>query len=170
MSGKFRFKLEAVSKLRKQELDDKRREVAQAVRAVTDAERRIEVLTASLRTDVDALRGDQTAVRLDVTQLRNRRFYQGWLHRKLIESNETLHERRSSLAERRRDLATVNAKYKAIEKLREKQWQRHQQELARIERVEYDEIAVQQFQRNDQPRVLAPLRSVALVGSKAVTV
>jgi len=136
---------------------------------VTDAERRIEVLTASLRTDVDALRCDQSVIRLDVAQLRNRRFYQGWLHRMLIESNETLHERRSSLAERRRELATVNAKYKAIEKLREKQWQRHQQELARIERVEYDEIAVQQFQRNHQPRVLAPTRDVASMRSEAVS-
>ena len=53
----------------------------------------------------------------------------------------------TDLQQRRRELGQVNARYKAIVKLREKQWDRYQKQLARQQRIEFDEIAVQQFWR-----------------------
>jgi len=147
MAKKFRFKLEAVYKLRERDRNAQRRKVAEAVGAVTAAEKRVEGLTDSLRTTLTASRDVQSSVCLDVGLLRSQRFYQSWLHGSILDSSAELTKREGELEVVREALGRVNARFKSLEKLKERKWRRHLQEVQREERAMFDEIAVQRFQR-----------------------
>lgn len=147
MAKKFRFKLEAVYKLRQRDRDAQRRKVAKAVGAVTAAEQRVESLTDSLRATLAARRDVQSSARLDLGLLRSQRFYQSWLHGTILDSNVELSKRERELGAEREALGRANARFKSLEKLKERKWQRHLQEIQREERAMFDEIAVQRFQR-----------------------
>jgi len=146
MAKKFRFKLEAVRKLRERERDVQRRKVAEAVRALTVAERRVESLNESLRGTMAEGRNVQSSGKLDLGLVRSQRFYQSWLHGTILESNTELITRERELVVERAELGRVNARYKSLEKLKERKWQRHLQEVSKEERAMFDEIAVQRYQ------------------------
>ncbi len=146
MAKRFRFKLEAVRKLRERERDVQRRKVAEAVRAVTVAERRVSSLNDSLRGTMVDGRDVLSSGQLDLGLVRSQRFYQSWLHGTILESNTELSKRERELAVERADLGRVNARYKSLEKLKERKWQRHLQEVSKEERAMFDEIAVQRYQ------------------------
>ncbi len=146
MAKKFQFKLEVVRKLRERERDIQRRKVAESIRAVTEAERRVEGLNASLRGTMDDGRNVLSSIRLDLGQVRSQRFYQSWLHGTILESNEELGKRERELTVDREELGRVNARFQSLEKLKEKKWQRHLQEVSKEERAMFDEIALQRYQ------------------------
>ena len=147
MARRFRFRLEMVRRLREQARDAQRRVVADAVRAVTHLEDRIARLTRQLDDTADRFRDAQRAERLDVVSLRGHQIFRGWLTRKIAESNEELVRRQASLDYERARLAEVWKRLKAIEKLRERQWERHLTEVAREERAVNDEAALQMYVR-----------------------
>lgn len=148
MAKKFRFNLEIVRKLRERERDAQRREVGNAVRAVTDVQKRIENLTASLRDTVALGRDEQSEARLDVGLLQGQRFHQSWLHGEILESSGELREKQRRLEAERDKLGRANARLKAIEQLRERRWRDHQLALLREERAMFDETALQMFARS----------------------
>lgn len=146
MAKRFRFKLEAVYQLRRRERDAQRRKVAEAVRALIAAERRVESLTDSLRATVSAGRNMQSSVSLDVGFLRSQRFHQSWLHGAILESNAEVTRHEKELDAQREALGRANARCKSIEKLKERRWRRYCREVKREENALFDEIAVQRFQ------------------------
>jgi len=146
MAKRFRFKLEAVRKLRERERDVQRRKVAEAVRAVTVAERCVSSLNDSLRGTMVDGRDVLSSGQLDLGLVRSQRFYQSWLHGTILESNTELSKRERELAVERAELGRVNARYKSLEKLKERKWQRHLQDVSKEERAMFDEIAVQRYQ------------------------
>jgi len=143
MAVKFRFRLDAVRKLRQMEQDVRRRAVAEAVQALARVEARIARLSQELKQTLAQRRDAQQAPRLDLTCLRGHQFYQGWLQRRILESDVEMGERRKSLQEERARLADASKRLKVIEKLRERQWNRHQEELRREDQAEQDEVAAQ---------------------------
>jgi flagellar export protein FliJ len=146
MAKKFRFKLEAVHKLRERERDAQRRRVADAVRAVTDAEQRLASRNDSLRGTFAAGRDVQSSPRLDVGLIRSHRFYQSWLHGSILESSAEVGKRRRELAVERESLGRSNARFKSLEKLKERKWRRHLEDVKREELATFDEIGMQRFQ------------------------
>jgi flagellar export protein FliJ len=150
MARRFRFRLEVVRKLREQVRDAQRRALADAVRAVTQAEQRIEHLTEQLGDMVSDTRTTQRSDRLDLATLRGQQFYQGWLHRRIMESNAQLMESRSVLERERDKLGDATGQLKAIEKLRERRLARHQWEDRREEQASLDEAALRTLVR--EPR------------------
>ena len=147
MAKRFRFSLEVVRKLRQQSQDVQRRRVADSIRAARRVEVRIDQLTQTLRNTVDQKRDEQRLNRPDVAELRTNQFYQSWLHRKIVESYDELAERNRELQVKRTKLGKASAQLKAIEKLREKRWQRNQQAVRREEQAATDEVAVRMFLR-----------------------
>jgi flagellar FliJ protein len=143
MAAKFRFRLETVLKLRKQEQETHRRAVAEAIRAVGQAEERVGQLSQELKSAFDQRRETQRVSRIDVSSLRGHQIYQGWLQRRILESGIELGERQRMLAERRARLADASKRLKVIEKLRERQLARHELKLRREEQAGQDEIGAQ---------------------------
>lgn len=147
MARRFRFRLETVLRLRLQARDERRRGVAEAARTVSSVEDRIAQLTSQARATVLDSRRSKGVSALDVGSLRGHQLYQGWLHRKIMESRMELTKRDAELATEREKLAEAMKRAKVIEKLRQKQWLRHREEVAREERAQQDEAAQQLYIR-----------------------
>lgn len=148
MAKRFRFRLEVVRKLREQARDGQRRVVAEVVRAVSAVEGRIGGLTRELRDTIHQTRDKQKVARVDVALLRTHQYYQSWLHRKIMEAGIELDEMKRQLDIERARLGEASARLKAIEKLRERRWQRHCFELQREEQAEANESALHQYERH----------------------
>ena len=69
MAKRFRFPLDGVRKVRRQARDVRRRAVAEAARAVHDAESRIADLSKALQHTIELTRGAQGRARLDAAML-----------------------------------------------------------------------------------------------------
>ncbi len=147
MAGRFRFRLETVERIRRREQDERRRGVALAIQEVQRVKERIGVLTQQLANSIDLKRGLQRAEHVDMRSLRGHQFHLGDLHRRILESGEQLTQRRSVVDQERAKLAEASKRLKVIEKLREKQWNRHVMALRREEQAAMDEAALQKYVR-----------------------
>ena len=143
MARAFQFKLEVVRTLRQQAQDAQRREVAEVLRANNRVNEEIELLTRQLRETVAQKRGQQRAVRIDLGSNRAHQYFRGRLHRQILEAHTRRSQCQEDLARERNNLLKATTQLKAIEKLREKLLQRHNLEIARQERVDADEMAIQ---------------------------
>ncbi len=147
MVRRFRFRLETVLKLRQRARDQQRRVVAEALRVVAQIETRMTQLTHQLHETIDQSRNVQQAGTLDVRFLSGQEFHRHWLGRKIMESQTELTQKRAEFEAERAKLADAWKKLRVIEKLREKQWQRHRTELTREERTLTDETALNVYLR-----------------------
>ncbi len=149
MAGKFRFRLDTVERIRRRARDEQRRELARAVRDAQLVKERIAVLTDGLAATIHRKRDIQQAQRLDLHSLRSHQFYRGDLHRRILESGEELTQREVVVDQERAKLAAATKRLKVIEKLRQKQLERHITALRREEQAEMDEAALQKYVRRD---------------------
>ena len=143
MAGGFRFRLEVVRRLRQQALDAQRRVVAGAVRSVVRAQNRIVQLTQELHGSMGEARDARQAKRLDLVSLCAHQRHRGWLHRRILESEQELGREEAELDTERERLAETMKRLKVIEKLREKQKLRYDTAIRRREQAFYDEAALQ---------------------------
>ena len=148
MAKRFQFRLDTVERLRKQDVDRRRRVVAEAVRSVTTAEAQLADITRQLRETVEISRGERQASRPDVAALRSHESYGGWLQGKALEAQARLATQRGVLRAERDKLAETSKRLKVIEKLREREWSRFKRDEARREQREADEIGLQQYVRD----------------------
>ncbi|MEK6797734.1 MAG: flagellar FliJ family protein [Planctomycetota bacterium] len=142
MAKRFRFRLEFVRKLREQARDVQRRRVADSARTVTATEQAVARLQAARSRNAEATREAQSAGLLDVASLRCQYRFHGWLMRKQEEFGETLQTQRTELDGERCRLGEVTAKLRVIEKLKERQWRGHLDQLRREEQAVDDEVAL----------------------------
>jgi len=154
----FRFRLEAVLKLRQQREDACQRVVAARLREIAAAERQLAVLrtesldeTARLRTLSESSAASQNWI----VQLRRSRAYLGFVQRSVAEQEAKLAELNGQLDAERGQLIEVAKQLKVVEKLRERHWRRHQEHERRAEAALADEAALNAFLANS--RRAAPL-------------
>lgn len=147
MAGGFRFRLEVVERIRRQAVDAQRRVVADAARRVRWVEQRIAQLSGELTDTLDRARRDQRVSRLDIVSLRRDEIYRGRLLGRIMQLNAELDERLGELARERKELGETSRRLKVVEKLRERQWQRHLGRVHREEQAAADETAIRGFLR-----------------------
>lgn len=147
MAGRFRFRLEAVRRVRKQTQDTQRRVVAGAVQAVQEVENRMGRLTEELDLTMDRSRDARRPRDLDISALRSHQVYRGCIHRRLLESATEIVKRRATLDVERSKLAETTKRLKAIEKLRERKLASHVKAIARAEQAGQDETATGMYLR-----------------------
>ncbi len=147
MAKKFKFRLDVVERVRRQARDVQRREVAQAVRAVTRVEDHIAALGGQLRQTIAATSTTLETPGLDVALVRMQVFHRGWLHRQVLLTQQTLAERQRELSTQRSKLADATKQLRVIEKLKDKQWRRHTTLVNREEQASSDEISLARYLR-----------------------
>jgi flagellar export protein FliJ len=147
MAKRFVFSLDAVLRSRRQQRDRQRRSVAQAAAAVARAERRVG-RTAALLADRSAwARGHQSAAALDTDLIRAEQFFIAHVKSALNNANVELARCTAALESERTELADLSRRFKAIEKLRDRQWLAWDVVQKRHERAGQDEVALQQYAR-----------------------
>ena len=147
MAKRFQFRLEAVLKVRRQRRDHCRRLFAEQLRHVQQQERRLVDLHEQVRTESRARRSDALQAELDMSLLRSRQYYVGHLQRTIEGQEVELEGLQRELEERRETLVGASRELKVIEKLRERQWERHGKAASRRETIEADESSVDLFRR-----------------------
>ena len=150
MAQQFRFRLEAVQKLREQTRDRQRRVVAEAVQQVVRMEEHTAQLNRELRNSMEDALSDRSVTQIDMLAMRENQLYRGWLHRKILEVEIELAQRNQTVDQERKKLGESSKQLKVIEKLRDRQWQRYQLSLQRSDQLMYDEAALQMFVRRSK--------------------
>jgi flagellar FliJ protein len=147
MAKRFRFRLDAVERVRRQRRDEQRRAVAEAIRAVQQVDEHMARLNEQIRRSMEEAVAGQRGGPLDLAMVRSHEFHRGWLHRQLAGARIARDERSRELARRRRALAEATKQLRVIEKLREKQWQGHIREIEREEQMLADEMTLARYCR-----------------------
>ena len=145
---RFRFRLEAVLRVRQRALEARQRSVTEGQRALSAVDSRVASLSHQMRQSfLESVehRGRST---LDVAALRGNQFFRGWLHRKIMDAQDELARRREELQTERAQLAEARKQFKVIETLRERRRRQHALAASREERWEADEVGLQRFVRD----------------------
>jgi flagellar FliJ protein len=145
----YSFRLEALLKHRKHQEEILQRELALARRQMLAEQKILHAQKASFR---------QHQSELQLRQQQGRRVseillvvdYLGKLTRDLDKQQKRVAAAEQAFQKSRRDLIEAVKKRKILEKLKERQWERHEQGLRKKERDAMDEVATTRFQRNIQ--------------------
>jgi flagellar FliJ protein len=154
MARPFRFRLETVLKLRKQNEDEHKRIVADRVRQLNEVRRRLTQMENQIELEAELVRAGRIRGRIEAQDLARGRHWLSYLQRALLETQDHMRTVEARLDRERAELARAAKEAKALEKLKERQRQRHQAEEKRIERRELDEMAILRFAppRSSEPR------------------
>lgn len=166
MAKRFKFRLETLRKLRKRRQDECRRMVAARLRQIAGVQDQIDAFNDQLDLHVAAMRrlawpGSGSAAgaaagagrvrpvwTVDLTGVRRHRVYTNHLRHTLTAAWQQVVALRAELTREQGVLAKATKAVKVLDKLEERQRQRHDLALARAERAETDEIAAQCARRN----------------------
>jgi flagellar FliJ protein len=141
--AQFRFKLEAVLKHRTAIEREKQRLYALALAAFKELEDQLKALNQTMQTANDDIRQNRLVGRLDVAFITaHRRFLLG-MQRKAMELVAAMNKAQQEVDRTRQAMAEAAKARKVLEKLRETQKQRWQEEVSRKEMIAADEVAMQ---------------------------
>jgi flagellar FliJ protein len=141
--AQFRFKLDAVLRHRTAIEREKQRLYALALAAFKELEDQLKALNQTMQTSNDDIRQNRLVGTLDIGFITaHRRFLLG-MQRKAIELVAAMNKAQQEVDRTRHALAEAAKARKVLEKLRETQKQRWQEELSRKEMIAADEVAMQ---------------------------
>ena len=141
--AQFRFKLEAVLKHRTAIEREKQRLYALALAAFKELEDQLKALNQTMQTANDDIRQNRLVGTLDIGFITaHRRFLLG-MQRKAMELVAAMNKAQQEVDRTRLALAEAAKARKVLEKLRETQKHRWQEEVSRKEMIAADEVAMQ---------------------------
>lgn len=150
MAERFTFRLDVVERLRRKERDELRRAVAQKIAIVEAASATLHHADHELRDELEQMRNAQNVQDIDVAAMRTHRYYISQLHRSILTAQADLAARSDELKIEQEKLAQSSARLRAIERLREKRWLEHVQQLRRIDQIVSDGLSIAGFVRADE--------------------
>ena len=156
MAKRFTFRFATMLKIRRQREDEHKRVVAERLRQITQTRDHQLVLERQIRDEVEAIRGSQARGSIDIQQVMRHRHWLGHLHKGVLEADARVRFLEARLAQERVVLAEAMKQRKILEKLEERQWQRHLHEEEIREMKESDELATVRyvFDREAEVRTL----------------
>jgi flagellar FliJ protein len=158
MAKRFKFRFETLLKIRRQREQQHQRIVAERQQQINKVRQRISSIHDQIRDEEKAICHAGEAGVIDLQQVVRHRHWLGCLHKGSLEAQNQLRYLEAELARERAELAEACKQRKIIEKLREKQWNRHRQEEDAAEARETDEMATVRyiFDRQDEFEVAHP--------------
>lgn len=134
-------------KLRKQKEDENKRAVAQRVTEMSKLQDHLMTLNEQIASEIRKARENAVHAHLDTSDMSKQRFWISHLQRGVLETEFRMRNLEKELTADRTVLAEASKEYKVIETLRDKRLQAHNREQERLETIEADEMAVNQFVR-----------------------
>lgn len=145
MAKRYKFRLETLLRLRKQQEDQQKRVVASRLREVRTLRERSQYLSTEIAHHQDQTRLSLSQARMDLDDLKLGRHWLIRLRRGVLAADAQITTQRSLLAQERADLTEARKQTKVLERLKERQRQAYLVELNRRERAELDEMNVTRF-------------------------
>jgi flagellar FliJ protein len=141
--ARFVFKLEPLLKQRKREEQEKQRELASRELVVVNLKNELTRLDESLKSASEDLRKNHLTGAIDLNFLAAHRRFLGAMQRQGMLLVQKIATAQAHVDDARRKLAEAAKQRKVIERLREKQFARWQEDQARRELAAMDEIGSQ---------------------------
>jgi flagellar FliJ protein len=145
MARRFTFRFDTLLKIRRQREDEHKRIVGGRLREIAQTQLRIDAIQRQIDEEMNAIRAGQDRGTIDIQQLMRHRHWLGHLHKSGLEAEARLGYLEARLAQERAALAEAVKQRRILEKLRERQADRHQREADRQERLESDELATVRY-------------------------
>jgi flagellar FliJ protein len=146
----FRFRLETLQRLRMAERDERRADLAKALRAEAVLLNELQQIEAERTQTRTAVRERSAPGAADVDALLRTNRYQLVLQARRGQLEQQLVQVRAELERRRLALVEADREVRVLEKLRERQLAAHQNRAARLEVKELDEVAAIAFARREE--------------------
>ncbi|GAB6165422.1 flagellar export protein FliJ [Thermostilla marina] len=145
----FRFRLEPVQRLREHVRDQRRAELAQALEAMELVEQKQRELAEELERATKLQREAAKPGSIDVDTIMAVRRYQTALYAQAAQLQQQAAAIAEEIERRREALAQADREVRILEKLRERQLERHRSEEKRRETKLMDETAAQRYLRQE---------------------
>ncbi|MDI6870350.1 MAG: flagellar export protein FliJ [Bacillota bacterium] len=146
---RFVFSLQTVLELKRRREEALLEELAKRTRAAAAAEERLKELRAERRRAQGELR-QLLRGRLEVERVRSAQDYLAGLDERIERQRVEVRRRNEEVKACRQQVVAASQERKAFEKLRERQWEAYQKEYQRQEQVFLDEIATQEYARQER--------------------
>ncbi|HLO67463.1 MAG TPA: flagellar export protein FliJ [Holophaga sp.] len=141
MAARFRFRLEALLRVRRSLEEEAKRSVARAVAARDEAQVRVGELRQTQRQAIESRRSGPGQV-LDLERLKAVERWLLVLERRILEAVEAVKQAEARVREARAALVKAHQDHLIIQRLKERRQEQHALEVLREETKEMDEIAV----------------------------
>jgi len=141
---KFRFRLEALLKLREHTEREKQKELAGAVKQVVAQTRTLHEIADRNRDTIDGKR-ERLGGTVSVAEMQLYSRYQHRLKRDTIGATEFLRVLKKTEAEKRQDLLEATRRKKIYEKLKERRSRQHYREIEHESTQEADEVGLNSY-------------------------
>lgn len=141
--AKFTFNLEGVLRQRKHVEQEKQRALAGKLAVVVELQNTLKQMQQTVDTSTQDLRENRLVGRLDMSFLAAHRRFMAAMQRQGMAIAQKIALAQRAADEARAELIEAAKGRKAIEKLREKQFERWRAEQARREQAQLDEIGMQ---------------------------
>ncbi len=145
MAKRFTFRFATMLKIRRQREDEHKRVVAERLRQIAQTRDHQLVLERQIREEVDAIRDSQARGSIDIQQVMRHRHWLGHLHKGVLEADARVRFLEARLVQERAVLAEAMKQRKILEKLEQRQWERHLHEEEVREMKESDELATVRY-------------------------
>lgn len=142
---KFRFRLQTLLRLRRQQEDEKKRAVGVLLTRINEFQQQAVQMAADIKREGENLKQQYQHGTLEMDWIAHYHRYVNHIRQSIQQRVQTIAQVQQQLAQARGELADAARQTKILEKLREKQKDRFDAELNRRERVQQDEIATAAF-------------------------
>jgi len=147
--AKFRFRLETLLRLRIAERDQRRAELTEILAAEYRLREQQTEIGEEIEVTYEMGRADVREGRIDIDRLTAAQRQVAHFTRLLAEKHQLMEQLQPHIQKRREALVEADHEVRILEKLKEKQTERHQQNLDTMDSKLMDEIAQQRFARNE---------------------
>ena len=144
----FRFRLQPLLRLRKQQEDQKKRAVGALLTQIHDLQRQALELAEAIKAEGETLKQQYVQGNVDLNWVSHYRRYVTSVQRAIAERIQAATNIQEKLHHARRDLAEAAKQTKILEKLKERQQKQYEREWQRKENRELDEIGTKVFLRS----------------------
>jgi flagellar FliJ protein len=145
MAKRFVFRFETMLKIRRQREDEHKRIVASRIREINRVRDQMASLDRQIRDELAAIRAGQSPGTIDMQQVIRHRHWLGRLHKGVLDSQARLRFLEAHLAQERAALAEAAKDRRVLEKLKERQCERHRKEQDRLETRSADDLTTVRY-------------------------
>lgn len=141
MAKRFRFRFETMLKIRRQREDEHKRIVGERLAQIAEVRTELARLEQLTHQGMDSIRAVQQPGRIDLQQAMAQRGWVAHLHKATLNARTQLGALEARLAQERAALAEAAKQRRILEKLKERQGERHRLEEQQAETRAADDLA-----------------------------
>jgi len=145
---KFKFRMETILKLKKQQEDEKKRVVGMLVADINKQQQQAIELSGSLRQEGQKIKQQYLDNNVDLEEVASYQKYVTQVQRAIQQRIANVSEIQKKLNIAREEFLEKVKETKILEKLKEKKQSEYQAQISRLERITEDDIAMKVFLSN----------------------